>query len=146
MSLILCPSCGKENAPNEAKCAGCGAALESTGLVRPGTRWSWVGLSFAIMIASWFVLTLVASRLPEPYTTYVPIASWFLGGLVAGRLSTGTTITEPALGAAGAILALAAFLLVSGRATTIEALLGAAIGGILALGGALVGEKLQGTI
>ena len=123
------------------------------GLTHPGLSWRWVFYGALIMFAMFcaaVVLTIVAIAATPAYAetidAWLPLAGFFVGGLLTGRLSPGRTLVEPALGAAFAIIGKMLFHVARGEIGVGEMLIGTSIAFVLALGGAWVGEKMQGTV
>ncbi|MEZ4301170.1 MAG: hypothetical protein R3B70_39905 [Polyangiaceae bacterium] len=88
---------------------------------------------------------------PLIFVAIVAFGAFFVGGALIGLFSPGETIKEPAFAAAIAAgnFALLGFTTVDGKNITVAdwligALITASVGFVMALGGAWVGEKLQG--
>ncbi len=118
-------------------------------------QWKWVGLSFAFYVVFYLIpLTVVLGfeAIPLSMTKYVG-GTWLFGGIVivaalAAYISPGITIWEPAVASAG--IAVALFILrmfvTSERAGFLsEAIVPIFAVFALALLGAWIGEKAQGT-
>lgn len=154
MANVICPKCGKENLETTAKCWGCGEDLAGKGLTKPArVNWRWVFLGFLILVGAIFLadalsigIGAIAGERAEPVTQWLPLVGFLVGGIVAGRFSPGATLLEPALAAAVAVIVRLGQQFAAGDVGFGPLLAAVAIGFVLALGGAWIGEKWQGTI
>jgi len=162
---IICSVCGAKNPAKKSRCDACGAKLESLGSLdlsaeerqakryqQDGFSWKWVVGSFSIYI----VLQAIAlAALPAVIDSYDPqglwglvisAGIWFIGGVVVGAISPGKTFIEPSVGAAVAVLPTVAWLIhISDvrEVSQISYLIFGALGVMMTLIGALIGEKIQ---
>jgi hypothetical protein len=157
--------CGFKNPANAARCASCGARVETLGAgdlteeeiqarrhQQEGFEWKWVFVAFGIYMV---LQAIVLVALPRIITQYDPQGApgllisagvWFVGGIVVGFVSPGKTFLEPAVGALMAAVPTIAYLLHISEVQPLSVLAGV-IGGLLGvmitLFGAFLGEKLQ---
>jgi len=162
---ISCPVCGFGNPEEAARCASCGARLES--LVGPelteeerrarlhqqdGFEWRWVAVAFAIYLT---LQTVMLAVLPLILPAYDPqgtpglgisVLVWFVGGAVVGLISPGRTFFEPAVGALIAVIPTVAWLDYIDRIYDVPLIfyvVGGLIGVMMTLFGAFIGERGQ---
>jgi zinc ribbon protein len=145
-----CARCGAAARSDDRFCVKCGADLAP--LVTPPplgkgpVQWKWVGIGAAVIVATQFgfgfvlgaVLALAGS--PDPSGAVVAVVALLglpIGGVIVALMSPGLTIREPAI---GAVIAIAVLGVISGH----QSLLGLLLGYVLTLGGAKLGERLQG--
>lgn len=163
---VVCPMCGFKNPANAARCASCGARVESlssTDLTeeelharrhqQEGFEWKWVAVSFAIYMV---LQAIVLVALPMVIYQYDPQGApgllisagvWFVGGIVVGWVSPGKTFLEPAVGALAAAVPTIAYLLHISEVQPLSLLagiIGGLLGVMITLFGAFLGEKIQG--
>lgn len=163
---VACPSCGfQKNPAGSARCASCGAKIDDIGKVKrtreeelsrryqqEGVSIQWLVIAFAVQgvltAALVFGLPMVLPMLDFEGQNgmLVCIPVWFTGGLLVGMISPGRTFIEPSV--ASALVAIpTAFLLVQSQTVrTMPVFLYvifAAIGILLTLIGAYVGERVQ---
>lgn len=118
-----------------------------------GLRWGWVFGSMLIFVIAQAVISLIFGALGVltlglGFILFVLLkpVTYFLGGIVTGLFSPGITIAEPAIGAV-VITILGALLDASfvrhGR--LIWTIISSIVAFFLALAGARIGERVQGT-
>jgi len=162
---IICSVCGAHNPANKSRCEACGAKIESLGSLdlsaeerqakryqQDGFSWAWVIGAFAIYLT---LQAIALAALPMVINSYDPqglwgllisAGIWFLGGIVVGAVSPGKTFIEPSVGAAVAVLPTIAWLMyISDWAelSLISYIIFGALGVMMTLIGALIGEKIQ---
>lgn len=162
---IVCSVCGAKNAANKSRCEACGAKLESLSSLdlspeerqakryqQDGFSWKWVIGAFLIYIT---LQAIVLAALPMVISSYDPqglwgllisAGIWFVGGIVVGAVSPGKTFIEPSVGAAVAVLPTIAWLMhISdwAKLSLISYIIFGALGVMMTLIGALIGEKIQ---
>ncbi|MEZ4254279.1 MAG: zinc ribbon domain-containing protein [Polyangiales bacterium] len=162
---IVCPVCGAKNKPDTERCTSCGARLErlsSVGLSQEelyadryqqhGFVWKWVFTSFGIYMALQVVTLMI---LPLVISTYDPqglaglaisAAVWFVGGGIVGFISPGKTFFEPVVGAMLAVGPTIVYLIQVSEVypiTLLSAVVSAALGVMITLFGAFIGEYAQ---
>ena len=163
---IICAVCGASTPASGERCRACGAKVdvfdgEEVRQSNPPTfqqsqfEWKWVAISFVIYIA---VQAVVLGVLREAIAAYDPqglpglalsTAIWFVGGLMVGFMSSGRTFFEPAAGALLAVVPTTAWLhhIADVRELSMFAyIVGGGIGIMVAVMGALAGEKLQASM
>jgi len=163
---VVCPSCGfTKNAPNSTRCASCGAKLEDLGRSKRSReeelarRYQQEGVSVQWMLIAFLVQGVLTAALVFGLPMVLPmldfegqngmlvcIPVWFLGGLLVGMISPGRTFIEPAV--ASLIVAIpTTFLLIQSQTVRTVPLflylIFAAIGILLTLIGAYIGERIQ---
>lgn len=150
---VLCPSCGKENLDTTSQCWGCGDNLAERGLTRPGLSWQWVFqgcliVAGAVFIADALGLTLyaVVGAPVQNLLMWLPLLGFLMGGVFAARFSPGTTLAEPAIAAAIAVLFRLAQQFASKEIGAGQVIVAVVLSFGLALLGAWIGEKWQGTL
>ncbi len=163
---LICASCGfTKNPPGSARCASCGAKMEHPDKRRGGPgddlsrRYSQEGVSVQWLLIAFLVQGVLTAALifglPMVITLLdfegqngmlVCIPVWFLGGLLVGMISPGRTFIEPAV--ASLLVAIpTTFLLIQSQTVRTMPLflylIFAAIGILLTLIGAYIGERIQ---
>jgi hypothetical protein len=163
---VVCANCGfQKNPPGSARCASCGARMEEVGRSKrsreeelanryqqEGVSLSWLGIAFLVQgvmtAALIFGLPMVVPFLDFEGQNgmLICIPVWFLGGLLVGMVSPGRTFIEPAV--ASLLVAIpTTFLLIQSQTVRIMPvflyLIFAAIGILLTLIGAYMGERIQ---
>jgi hypothetical protein len=163
---VVCANCGfQKNPPGSARCASCGARMEEIGRSKrsreeelanryqqEGVSLSWLGIAFLVQgvmtAALIFGLPMVVPFLDFEGQNgmLICIPVWFLGGLLVGMVSPGRTFIEPAV--ASLLVAIpTTFLLIQSQTVRIMPvflyLIFAAIGILLTLIGAYMGERIQ---
>jgi hypothetical protein len=163
---VVCPSCGfTKNPPGSVRCASCGAKIDD--LVRSrrtredelARRYQQEGVSVQWLLIAFLVQAVLTAAiifgLPMvlPFLDFegqngmlVCIPVWFLGGLLVGMISPGRTFIEPAV--ASLLVAIpTTFLLIQSQTVRTMPLflylIFAAIGILLTLIGAYIGERIQ---
>ena len=162
---IICSVCGAQNPANKSRCDACGAKIESLSSLdlsaeekqakryqQDGFSWLWVVVAFMIYIT---LQAIALAALPLVIDSYDPqglwgllisAGIWFIGGIVVGAVSPGKTFIEPSVGAAIAVLPTIAWLMyISDWAelSLISYIIFGALGVMMTLIGALIGEKIQ---
>lgn len=165
---IVCHVCGAKNKADAVRCLSCGAKLENVQAdytaeeeaarqnQQTGFSPLWIAASFGIYIVlqGIFLVGLdlaLASYDPQGFWGLViSIPIWFVGGIIVGRLSPGRTFLEPAVGAILACIPTVAYILYitaeGFMPSALELIVLGAMGVMISLFGAFLGEKLQGTI
>jgi hypothetical protein len=165
---IVCHVCGAKNKPETLRCLSCGAKLESVAVdytaeeeaarqnQQTGFNPIWIAVSFAIylVLQGIFLVGLdlaLASYDPQGYIGLViSIPIWFVGGIIVGRLSPGRTFLEPMVGAILACIPTVAYVMYitpeGFMPSILELIVLGAMGVMLSLFGAFLGEKLQGRV
>jgi hypothetical protein len=163
---VLCPSCGfNKNPPGSKRCASCGAKIDDLGKSKRtreeelGRRYQQEGISIQWLLIAFLVqgvltaalvfgLPMVLSLLDFEGQNgmLVCIPVWFLGGLLVGMISPGRTFIEPAV--ASLLVAIpSTFVLIQSQTVRTMPLflylIFAAIGILLTLIGAYIGERIQ---
>jgi hypothetical protein len=163
---IVCPSCGfQKNPPGSARCASCGAKMEdpSRPSKRPqedaARRYQQEGVSVQWLVIAFLVEGVLTAALVFGLPMVLPVLDfegqngmlmcvpvWFLGGLLVGMISPGRTFIEPAV--ASLLVAIpTTFLLIQSQTVRTMPLflylIFAAIGILLTLIGAYIGERIQ---
>jgi hypothetical protein len=163
---VVCPSCGfQKNPPGSARCVSCGAKIDDVGKAKrsrdeeatrryqqEGVSISWLLIAFlvqgvltaALIFGLPMVLTILDFEGQNGMLMCVPV--WFLGGLLVGMISPGRTFIEPAV--ASLLVAIpTTFLLIQSQTVRTMPLflylIFAAIGILLTLIGAYIGERIQ---
>src|SRR5579872_2036299 len=160
---VVCPSCGfKQTPPGSARCASCGAKLEDLGRARRTAaedRYQQEGVSLQWLVIAFLVQGVLTGALVfglplvAPFLDFegqngmlVCIPVWFLGGLLVGMISPGRTFIEPAVAALLVAIPTTFLLIQSQTVRTMPLflyLIFAAIGILLTLIGAYIGERIQ---
>ncbi len=163
---LICASCGfQKNQPGSARCASCGAKIEDLGkskrtredeLARryqqEGVNVTWLLIAFlvqgvltgALVFGLPMVLPMLDFEGQNGMLVCIPV--WFLGGMLVGMISPGRTFVEPAV--ASLLVAIpSTFLLIQSQTVRTMPLflylIFAAIGILLTLIGAYIGERIQ---
>jgi hypothetical protein len=163
---VICASCGfQKNQPGSVRCASCGAKLEELGkskrtreddLARryqqEGVNVTWLLIAFlvqgvltgALVFGLPMVLPVLDFEGQNGMLVCIPV--WFLGGMLVGMISPGRTFVEPAV--ASLLVAIpSTFLLIQSQTVRTMPLflylIFAAIGILLTLIGAYIGERIQ---
>lgn len=162
---IICHVCGFKNEPGTARCVSCGARLEAVQVEytaeeeaaranqQEGFSILWVIVAFVVYVT---LQGVIIGLLPLAIPTYDPqgfaglaisVAVWFVGGIAVGFISPGKTFLEPAVGALVAAVPTIVYLKWSTpdgfEPSLIAYLVGGAMGVMISLFGAFVGEQLQ---
>lgn len=171
----FCPKCGTENQASEERCKKCGAGIEGEALVddieaermhfqQETFSWKWVGISLLVIAGLHALLVFVVFQYILITNVWVQIAiglvPYFCGGILIGALSPGKTFLEPLY--ASILPALVFPPIVEwynvqaqrpadfSEALTFvswpSALAPILVAILLALFGAWIGEKIQGTV
>lgn len=165
---IVCHVCGAKNKPDAVRCLSCGAKLENFAAdytaeeeaarqnQQSGFSPLWIAVSFGIYIVlqGIFLVGLdIALDAYDPqgfWGLVISIPIWFVGGIVVGRLSPGRTFLEPAVGAILACIPTVAYIIYitaeGFMPSALELIMLGAMGVMVSLFGAFLGEKLQGAI
>jgi hypothetical protein len=152
---VVCPSCGfSKNPPGSARCASCGAKIDVLGKAKRGReeelarRYQQEGVSVQWLLIAFLVQGVLTAALDFEGQNgmLVCIPVWFLGGLLVGMISPGRTFVEPAV--ASLLVAIpTTFLLIQSQTVRTMPLflylIFAAIGILLTLIGAYIGERIQ---
>lgn len=163
---VVCASCGfNKNPPGSVRCASCGAKLEDLTKSRRtreddlARRYQQEGVSVQWLLIAFLVQGVLTAALIFGLPMVIPLLDfegqngmlvcipvWFLGGLLVGMISPGRTFVEPAV--ASLIVAIpTTFLLMSSQTVRTMPLflylIFAAIGILLTLIGAYIGERIQ---
>jgi hypothetical protein len=168
---IVCHVCGFKNEPNTERCVSCGARLEAVQVEytaeeeaaranqQEGFSILWVIVAFVVYVT---LQGLIIGVLPLVIPTYDPqgfaglaisVAVWFVGGIAVGFISPGKTFLEPAVGALVAAIPTIAYLrwitpdgnpnMPAFELSLIAYVVGGAMGVMISLFGAFLGEQLQ---
>lgn len=162
---IICPICGAKNKPDVERCASCGARLDRQSLLAATAEelyadryqqhtfaWKWVFTSFGIYMGLQVVVLMllplvISSYDPQgPPGLWISAALWFVGGTIVGYISPGKTFFEPVVGALLAVGPTILYLIQISDVLTISllnAIVSAALGVMITLFGAFIGEYLQ---
>jgi hypothetical protein len=163
---VSCPSCGfAKNPPGSARCVSCGARIDEAGRSKRGRdeelarRYQQEGVSISWLLIAFLVQGVLTAALIFGLPMVLPILDfegqngmlmcipvWFLGGLLVGMISPGRTFVEPAV--ASLLVAIpTTFLLIQSQTVRTMPLflylIFAAIGVLLTLIGAYIGERIQ---
>lgn len=160
-----CHVCGFKNEPHAERCVSCGARLEAvqvdyTDEEQAARENQQQGFAILWVIVSFFIYAilqgLVIGVLPLFIPMYDPqgfaglaisVVVWFFGGIATGIISPGKTFLEPAVGALVAAVPTIAYLkwvTPDGfEPSLIAYLIGGAMGVMISLFGAFLGEQLQ---
>jgi len=163
---VTCPSCGfQKNPPGSSRCASCGSRIEDLGKAKrtreeelerryqqEGVSIQWLLIAFlvqgvltgALVFGLPLVVTLLDFEGQNGMLVCIPV--WFVGGLLVGMISPGRTFIEPAV--ASLLVAIpTTFLLIQSQTVRTMPLflylIFAAIGILLTLIGAYIGERIQ---
>jgi hypothetical protein len=163
---LICASCGfTKNPVGSVRCASCGAKMEdltksrrsreddlSRRYAQEGVSVQWLLIAFlvqgvltaALIFGLPMVLPMLDFEGQNGMLVCVPV--WFLGGLLVGMISPGRTFIEPAV--ASLLVAIpTTFLLIQSQTVRTMPLflylIFAAIGILLTLIGAYIGERIQ---
>jgi hypothetical protein len=161
--FIICTSCGfQRNPAGSGRCASCGAKLEELTRSKrppPDERYQQVGVSVGWLAIAFLVQGILTAAVVFGLPMLLPLLDfegqngmvvcipvWFLGGLLVGLISPGRTFIEPAV--ASLLVAIpTTFLLIQSQTVRIMPvflyLIFAAIGILLTLIGAYIGERIQ---
>jgi hypothetical protein len=163
---VTCPNCGfQKNPPGSARCASCGSKIEELARSKRtreddlAGRYQQEGVSLRWLVIAFLVQGVLTAALVFGLPMVVPfldfegqngmlicIPVWFLGGLLVGMISPGRTFIEPAV-AALLVAIPSTFLLIQSQTVRIMPvflyLIFAAIGILLTLIGAYMGERIQ---
>lgn len=163
---VICHVCGFKNAAESERCVSCGAKLEELSGAysaeeearkrgqQEGFAIKWAAVAFAIYLV---LPAIVLALLPLVISSYDPqgfsalmiaLGLWFVGGVIVGWLSPGKTFIEPAVGALSAVIPTIWYIVAitpEGFELSMTAyVIGGLLGGMMALFGAFIGEKIQG--
>ena len=162
---LICASCGfTKNPPGSVRCASCGAKMDDLSKSRRGRdedtrRYQQEGVSVQWLLIAFLVQGVLTAALIFGLPMVLPmldfegqngmlvcIPVWFLGGLLVGMISPGRTFIEPAV--ASMLVAIpTTFLLIQSQTVRTMPLflylIFAAIGILLTLIGAYIGERIQ---
>jgi hypothetical protein len=163
---VICPNCGfQKNPPGSARCASCGSKIEE--LMRSkrtreddlANRYQQEGVSLRWLLIAFLVQGVLTAALVFGLPMVVPLLDfegqngmlicipvWFLGGLLVGMISPGRTFIEPAVAALLVAIPSTFLLIESQTVRTMPIflyLIFAAIGILLTLIGAYMGERIQ---
>jgi DNA-directed RNA polymerase subunit RPC12/RpoP len=163
---VVCPNCGfQKNPPGSARCASCGARIEEMGRSKRtreeelANRYQQEGVSIRWLLIAFLVQGVMTAALIFGLPMVVPLLDfegqngmlicipvWFVGGLLVGMVSPGRTFIEPAV--ASLLVAIpTTFLLIQSQTVRMMPvflyLIFAAIGILLTLIGAYIGERIQ---
>jgi hypothetical protein len=163
--LVVCASCGfAKNQPGSVRCASCGAKIDDLTKSRrsrddEARRYQQEGVSIQWLLIAFLVQGVLTAALIFGLPMVLPmldfegqngmlvcIPVWFLGGLLVGMISPGRTFIEPAV--ASMLVAIpTTFLLIQSQTVRTMPLflylIFAAIGILLTLIGAYIGERIQ---
>ena len=162
---IVCHVCGFKNEPNAARCVSCGARIEALHAdytaeeeaaranQQDGFSILWVAIASVVYLT---MQAVIIGLLPMVIPSYDPQGSaglaisvvvWFFGGIFIGFISPGKTFVEPAVGALVACVPTIAYLKWSTpdgfEPSLIAYGVGAAMGVMISLFGAFLGEQIQ---
>jgi hypothetical protein len=163
---VACPSCGfQKNPPGSSRCASCGAKIEGLGKThrtreeelerryqQEGVSLQWMFIALAVQgvltAALVFGLPMVIPAIDfeggNGMAVCLPV--WFTGGLLVGMISPGRTFIEPMV-ASFMVAIPSTFLLVQSQTVrtmpTFLYVIFAAIGILMSLIGAYIGERIQ---
>jgi hypothetical protein len=163
---VVCPSCGfQKNPPGSVRCASCGAKIvDDTGKRRAreddlARRYQQEGVSIQWLLIAFLVQAVLTAALVFGLPMVLPLLDfegqngmvvcipvWFLGGLLVGMISPGRTFIEPAVASLLVAIPTTFLLIQSQTVRTMPVflyLIFAAIGILLALIGAYIGERIQ---
>lgn len=158
---ITCPMCGYKNAADALRCRSCGAKVEALPANQDDDRraqqegfdWKWAMASFGVYVVLQVLILAVLPRIIEPFDPQglaglmLSVMIWFVGAAAVGVISRGRTFAEPAVGALFAVIPTIAYLTritPEGFQPSLMAYIaGALLGVMIALFGALLGEKIQ---
>ncbi|MGD0675729.1 MAG: hypothetical protein ABSC94_09950 [Polyangiaceae bacterium] len=163
---VVCPSCGfQRNPPGSARCASCGAKIEDLNRSKRSredelaSRYQQEGVSMRWLLIAFLVQGLLTAALVFGLPMVLPLLDfegqngmlicipvWFLGGLLVGMVSPGRTFIEPAVAALLVAIPTTFLLIQSQTVRTMPVflyLIFAAIGILLTLIGAYMGERIQ---
>ena len=163
---LICASCGfTKNPVGAVRCASCGAKMDDLTKSRRGReddlgrRYAQEGVSVQWLLIAFLVQGVLTAALIFGLPMVLPmldfegqngmlgcIPVWFLGGLLVGMISPGRTFIEPAV--ASLLVAIpTTFLLIQSQTVRTMPLflylIFAAIGILLTLIGAYIGERIQ---
>jgi len=163
---VTCPSCGfAKNPPASARCVSCGARIDEPGKGKRARdeelarRYQQEGISISWLLIAFLVQGVLTAALIFGLPMVLPMLDfegqngmlmcvpvWFLGGLLVGMISPGRTFVEPAV--ASLLVAIpTTFLLIQSQTVRTMPLflylIFAAIGVLLTLIGAYIGERIQ---
>jgi hypothetical protein len=163
---VICPSCGfGKNAPGSARCASCGAKIDDLGKVKRSReeevarRYQQEGVSISWLLIAFLVQGVLTAALVFGLPMVLPmldfegqngmlvcIPVWFLGGLLVGMISPGRTFIEPVVASLLVAIPSTFMLIQSQTVRTMPVflyLIFGAIGILLTLIGAYIGERIQ---
>jgi hypothetical protein len=163
---ITCPMCGFKNPADRERCQSCGAKVEALSSTytaeelharryqQEDFEWRWALIATALFSVLQGITLGVLPLIIKAYDPQglpglmlsVPIA--FVGGVVMGAISPGKTFVEPAVGAMIACvptIAIISAITPAGafRPTILAYIICAAMGIMMALFGAFLGERVQ---
>jgi hypothetical protein len=163
---VTCPNCGfQKNPPGSVRCASCGSKIEELARSKRSreedlaNRYQQEGVSLRWLLIAFLVQGVLTAALVFGLPMVLPmldfegqngmlicIPVWFLGGLLVGMISPGRTFIEPAV-AALLVAIPTTFVLIQSQTVRIMPvflyLIFAAIGILLTLIGAYMGERIQ---
>jgi len=163
---VTCPHCGfQRSPPGSVRCASCGAKIDETTRAKRSreedlaSRYQQEGVSLRWLFIAFVVQGVLTAALVFGLPMVLPLLDfegqngmlicipvWFLGGLLVGMISPGRTFIEPAV-AALLVAIPTTFLLIQSQTVRIMPvflyLIFAAIGILLTLIGAYMGERIQ---
>ncbi|MDP9148633.1 MAG: hypothetical protein M3O36_01625 [Myxococcota bacterium] len=162
---VVCPSCGfQKNPAGSPRCASCGAKIEDVGKKRSrdediARRYQQEGVSMQWLLIAFLVQGVLTAALVFGLPMVLPmldfegqggmlvcIPVWFLGGMLVGMISPGRTFIEPAVASLLVAIPTTFVLIQSQTVRTMPVflyLIFAAIGILLTLIGAYIGERIQ---
>ncbi|MGA3120232.1 MAG: hypothetical protein ABSF69_05625 [Polyangiaceae bacterium] len=163
---VTCLSCGfQRNPPGSSRCASCGAKMEELARSKrsredelagryqqEGVSVRWLAIAFlvqgvltgALVFGLPMVMPMLDFEGQNGMLICVPV--WFLGGLLVGMVSPGRTFVEPAVASLLVAIPTTFLLIQSQTVRTMPVflyLIFAAIGILLTLIGAYMGERIQ---
>jgi hypothetical protein len=163
---VICSNCGfQKNPPGSSRCASCGARMEELARSKRtreddlANRYQQEGVSLRWLLIAFAVQGVLTAALVFGLPMVLPLLDfegqngmlicipvWFLGGLLVGMISPGRTFIEPAV-AALLVAIPSTFLLIESQTVRTMPLflylIFAAIGILLTLIGAYMGERIQ---
>lgn len=162
---LICHTCGAKNDETAQRCLQCGARLEE---VRPdytpeeeaarrfsqeGFAMKWALLGFVIYTVVQGISLVIAPKIIPGYDPQgwgglaVSLLVWLSGGFVIGVVSPGRTFAEPAVAALVAAIPTIGYLMWTTPEGLgpglLEYIVAGALGVMLSLFGAFLGEKVQ---
>jgi hypothetical protein len=163
---ITCPMCGFKNPADRERCQSCGAKVEALSSTytaeelharryqQEDFEWKWALIATALFSVLQGITLGILPLMIRAYDPQglpglmlsVPIA--FVGGVVMGAISPGKTFVEPAVGAMIACvptIAIISTITPAGafQPTILAYIICAAMGIMMALFGAFLGERVQ---